>query len=207
MCLPNPEIEKIYVPSDTRCASYCISYTSEPCHAFIWNRTDKTCMAFGGISRNVEAMTSDVEIYNVNKEGCTNKGYFYDPNSNTCLKMFADHNNKKTWKEARQHCQVNGGDLISITSKEKWDFILNFTSCMTSMWIGLKGNYWATNTTFENIYGLNVHDIQLNKFDGDYLNETEADCVRIEYTHNYVLSDFSCNIKRKDTYLCEILMP
>lgn len=69
MCLLNPEIKKIYVQSETRCASNCISNIREPCNAFIWNRTRKTCMAFGGISRSIDAMTSEVEIYNMNKYG------------------------------------------------------------------------------------------------------------------------------------------
>ncbi|CAC5400450.1 MRC [Mytilus coruscus] len=152
MCLLNPEMKKIYVQSETRCASYCIFNISEPCNAFIWNRTSKTCTTFGGISRSIDAMTSEVDIYNVNKYGCSNKGYYYDPNFNTCLKLFVDQISGKTWKEARTHCQENGGDLISITSKEKWDFVLNFTSCMPRMWIGLKGEYWVTNKTFENIW-------------------------------------------------------
>lgn len=42
--------------------------------------------------------------------------------------MFAD-NTGKTWMDARKHCIDNGGDLISLTTSAKWEFVSNFTSC------------------------------------------------------------------------------
>lgn len=71
------------------------------------------------------------------------------------------------------------------------------------MWIDLKGEQWVTNQTFENIYGVNVN---LNYYDALYTNDPEADCVRFDYTSNFVLSDFNCNSRRRPKYLCEIIM-
>lgn len=60
--------------------------------------------------------------------GCTEFGYYYDSTTNTCLKIFHVANNK-TWKDARNYCQQDGGDLISLPTRAKWNFTVKFTYC------------------------------------------------------------------------------
>lgn len=59
---------------------------------------------------------------------CVNN-YSYDIDTKVCFKVVLE---KTTWKNARQHCQEDGGDLISIQSKEKWDLIIHNIKCKRS---------------------------------------------------------------------------
>ncbi|CAG2197147.1 unnamed protein product [Mytilus edulis] len=65
------------------------------------------------------------------------------------------------------------GDLVSITSKSKWDFIMGNFKSVGSIWIGLKDKTWMTGESFNNIFGVTV---QLNDYDGDYSSEDENSC-------------------------------
>ena len=60
---------------------------------------------------------------------CQAVGYDYDLETNTCLKLL-ESTIGVTWKEARIICQQDGGDLISILTKEKWEFVVNYIRCM-----------------------------------------------------------------------------
>ena len=60
---------------------------------------------------------------------CQAVGYDYDLETNTCLK-YMYKTAGFTWKEARARCQQDGGDLISILTKDKWDFVTNYLRCM-----------------------------------------------------------------------------
>ncbi|CAC5378402.1 MRC [Mytilus coruscus] len=186
--------------SHIQCASNCLSHFTPYCKGFIWNETGKTCLTTGEIL--ISNSASEMDVYNVYKDGCTNKGYYYDLHSNTCLKMYVD--NGKTWKNARNHCQENGGDLISLTTPAKWEFVTNFTSCRTNMWIGLKDEIWVTNATFDkNVFNVTT---QFNYFDSGYRNDSEQGCGKFSYKSTNVLQDESCNLRRKEIYVCEILM-
>ncbi|VDI24212.1 Hypothetical predicted protein [Mytilus galloprovincialis] len=116
--------------------------------------------------------------------------------------MFWDGDGK-TWKDARSHCQANGGDLISLTTLSKWEFVIQFTSCQTNMWIGLKDKLWVTNATFENVFNVSV---QLNDYDGRYSNDSEPGCGKFSIRSTTVLQDESCNERLKNMYVCEILV-
>ncbi|VDI24213.1 Hypothetical predicted protein [Mytilus galloprovincialis] len=116
--------------------------------------------------------------------------------------MFLDSDGK-TWKDARNHCQANGGDLISLTTPSKWEFVLQFTSCKTNMWIGLKDKLWVTNATFENVFNVSV---QLNDHDGRYYNDSEPGCGKFSIRSKPILQDESCNERLKKIYVCEILV-
>ncbi|CAC5378401.1 MRC [Mytilus coruscus] len=203
-CLQSFVNKAVGALSHIQCASDCLSLFTPYCKAFIWNEIDKTCTTKDEIVKSdaVDAsMQSELQIYNAFKDGCTNKGYYYDSNSNTCVKMFVD-NDGKTWKDARIHCQTNGGDLISITTKAKWDLVANFTSCISNMWIGLKEERWVTNVRFQNVFNVTA---QFNKYDSAYIDDHEQDCgTFISASAYYVLQDESCNFRLKKTYVCEI---
>ncbi|CAC5389466.1 MRC [Mytilus coruscus] len=195
--------------SRIQCASNCLSCFTPYCKAFIWNKIDKTCSHIDEIVKVEVAdrvdvpMQSELDIYSAYKDGCTNRGYYYDFHSNTCLKIFVD-NDGKTWKNASNHCQKNGGDLISLTTPAKWDFVTNFTSCVSNVWIGLKDKRWVSNDRFQNV--LNVK-VQFNNFDSGFFYDHESVCVSFKYANQIaVLQDESCNIRLKQTYVCEILV-
>lgn len=58
--------------------------------------------------------------------GCTQDQYDFDVKTNTCLKVSYDG---LTWEDAQESCRHDGGNLISITSLEKWNFVTNYISC------------------------------------------------------------------------------
>jgi hypothetical protein len=60
---------------------------------------------------------------------CQAVRYDYDFETNTCLK-YMYKTAGITWKQARARCQQDGGDLISILTKDKWDFVTNYLRCM-----------------------------------------------------------------------------
>jgi hypothetical protein len=66
--------------------------------------------------------------YNMQFVECSINGYVYEAETNTCLKYFKIAT-AITWANARLRCQQDGGDLISITTKEKWDFVVNYLNC------------------------------------------------------------------------------
>ena len=59
---------------------------------------------------------------------CSVNGYDYDAETNTCLK-YSTNATGITWENARVRCQQDGGDLISITTKEKLEFVVNYLNC------------------------------------------------------------------------------
>lgn len=59
---------------------------------------------------------------------CGSNKFQFDGETTTCMELVTTDG--ITWEDARKHCQQHeGGDLVSITSKSKWDFIMgNFKS-------------------------------------------------------------------------------
>lgn len=56
---------------------------------------------------------------------CRTVGYTYDKSTTTCIKLVKYP--KSYWEDARETCrQEPRGDLVSITTKEKWDFIIKY---------------------------------------------------------------------------------
>ncbi|VDI71657.1 Hypothetical predicted protein, partial [Mytilus galloprovincialis] len=56
---------------------------------------------------------------------CGAEGYQYDMTTKTCIKLVKAPKSK--WEAAREICQRQAdGDLVSITTKEKWDFIIKY---------------------------------------------------------------------------------
>ncbi|XP_069504438.1 macrophage mannose receptor 1-like [Ambystoma mexicanum] len=63
-------------------------------------------------------------------------------NTNSCFKIFnKDHEERKTWFEARDYCRAIGGDLLSLNSKEEensvWLELIQRLLFMEPYWIGL----------------------------------------------------------------------
>jgi hypothetical protein len=56
---------------------------------------------------------------------CKDRGYDYNQDVNVCLK-FVVNSNGSTWVDARSSCQDDGGDLISMTSVEKYNFVVHY---------------------------------------------------------------------------------
>ncbi|VDI36993.1 Hypothetical predicted protein [Mytilus galloprovincialis] len=98
---------------------------------------------------------------------CTSSGFQFDEGTSTCIKLVST--NGTTWEDARKYCQqYEGGDLVSIVSKEKWDFIIGNFSGVGAVWIGLRYYTWITGESFSNIYGVTM---QLNNYDRVYPSE------------------------------------
>lgn len=56
---------------------------------------------------------------------CRTVGYTYDKSTTTCIKLVKYP--KSYWEDARETCRLEPrGDLVSITTKEKWDFIIKY---------------------------------------------------------------------------------
>ncbi|CAG2230283.1 unnamed protein product [Mytilus edulis] len=54
---------------------------------------------------------------------CASNEFQFDGEITTCIKLVTTRG--ITWRDARQYCQQQeGGDLVSIISKAKWDFIM-----------------------------------------------------------------------------------
>ncbi|CAG2230282.1 CSMD [Mytilus edulis] len=61
------------------------------------------------------------------------RGYRYDMTTKTCIKLVKAPKSK--WEAAREICQRQpDGDLVSITTKEKWDFIIKYLE----VFVGIK---------------------------------------------------------------------
>lgn len=60
---------------------------------------------------------------------CLNDGYDYDFYTNTCIRLVNTTQSPVTWTAARQRCKNDGGDLISITTREKVEFVFNYLNC------------------------------------------------------------------------------
>ncbi|XP_063438690.1 uncharacterized protein LOC134719635 [Mytilus trossulus] len=107
-----------------------------------------------------------------------------------------------TWEDARKHCQQHeGGDLVSITSKAKWDFIMKNFRNVGRVGIGLKDKKWMTGESFENIFGITF---QLNDYDGAYPSEVDNTCGVLVPLSKNKLQDENCNLRPMQKFLCEI---
>ncbi|CAG2218704.1 unnamed protein product [Mytilus edulis] len=176
----------------------------EPCSALVWNILERTCWIIESpepMTIDADTVMTDLNMYVIWKEGCTNIGYYFDSLTNTCLKLFSTSG--KTWHDARTHCQQNGGDLITITTAQKWNFVNSFLSCKSNIWIGLKAEQWVNGDPFINVFHLLT---QFNNYDSMYTSDTEQNCTVVYLRSVYVFQDESCNIRVRGDYLCEITM-
>ena len=52
--------------------------------------------------------------------------YEFDTVSNTCIKAYTIF---LSWNDARLRCQEDGGDLVTLTTPQKFDFVSRFINC------------------------------------------------------------------------------
>ncbi|CAG2215552.1 unnamed protein product [Mytilus edulis] len=132
-------------------------------------------------------------LYFYNQHGC-NIGYDYDRQAQTCIKVVLDFMN---WNAARERCKEDGADLISISSLEKWHFVVNYCGdrCKNSgHWIGLYNNSWVTGESFMNTFDIPNDRIKL---------DTNDACGRVRiYTQFKIVGSRSCSISKP--FVCEI---
>lgn len=53
-------------------------------------------------------------------------GYDFDAYTHTCIKVY---DLSITWSDARTHCQDDGGDIITMPTLEKWQFVHRYIEC------------------------------------------------------------------------------
>ncbi|VDI74367.1 Hypothetical predicted protein [Mytilus galloprovincialis] len=108
------------------CAVQCLQDVMNICSRFLWESDTERCML------QSDNVTSDLSsqiidrgrstLYFQDHHGCIN-AYDYDKPTQTCIKMVYD---RKNWHDARGKCKEDGADLISISSLEKWRFVINY---------------------------------------------------------------------------------
>ncbi|XP_071140255.1 C-type mannose receptor 2-like [Mytilus edulis] len=132
---------------------------------------------------------------------CGPDGLHLEEETASCIKHIST--NGSTWKEARTICQQQGGDLVSIVTKAKWDSVIEYFRSVGRAWIGLKDKRWMTGESFNNVFEIKV---QLNDYDSDYSKEDENTCGIIALSSSTPLQDENCNIRKREHFLCEIRM-
>ncbi|XP_052084748.1 uncharacterized protein LOC127721942 [Mytilus californianus] len=131
-------------------------------------------------------------------DACSAKGYEYNMTMKTCIKLKAD---KSNWDNARKTCQRQpDGDLVSITTKEKWDVIIKYLEESGfkngKIWIGLKDKKWMTGNVFENVF--DIPDITGAVF--------KKSCGVIKKNKNGMFTTEEEECAHKEIFLCEILI-
>ena len=61
-----------------------------------------------------------------------------------------------------------------------------------------------TGESFDNVYGINT---QLNYYDSGFTTDPEVHCGKIAVTSTIPLQDESCNIRKKQLFVCEVVLP
>ncbi|VDI07274.1 Hypothetical predicted protein [Mytilus galloprovincialis] len=131
---------------------------------------------------------------------CKHDGYIYHTKANACLRLI--ESTGITWMNARTVCLENGGDLASIKTVEKMDYMLDFIRETDQVWIGLRQRQWMTGDIFMNVYNISV---SLNNIDTAYTQESDASCGLLKSTSK--LRDRSCNLREEKYFVCEIVLP
>ncbi|XP_063438835.1 uncharacterized protein LOC134719808 [Mytilus trossulus] len=132
--------------------------------------------------------------------GCVLPGYDYFPDVNRCIKPYSV---TKTWQDARDHCQRDGADLITITSAQIRDVVFNYSYCRIRVWVGMRQGKWLNGEPFFNIFGPNT---LINNEDLQYQQDTDKSCGTFIMTSPEMkMIDDSCNIRKRSFFLCEIL--
>ncbi|CAC5416582.1 unnamed protein product [Mytilus coruscus] len=134
----------------------------------------------------------------IRKSECEHDGYLYYTKANACLKL--GETRGITWMNARTVCLENGGDLTSIKTVEKMDFMLNFIRETDGVWIGLRSGKWMTRDIFMDVYNISV---TLNNVDTGYRQDSDVTCGLLKSTE---LVDRSCNFRNKKYFVCEIVL-
>ncbi|CAG2249210.1 unnamed protein product [Mytilus edulis] len=106
------------VSSTLGCAVLC---TNDPiCCSVSYEENTKTCLLENLCRPEKEDRTSFTTLSKITE--CEFEGYVYDTISHACLKLAMTTGS--TWTSARTICQQDGGDLGSLTTQMKVDFVL-----------------------------------------------------------------------------------
>jgi hypothetical protein len=60
-----------------------------------------------------------------------------------------------------------------------------------------------TGERFVNVFGINT---QLNYYDASFTSDREVHCGKIAVTSAIPLQDESCNIRKKQLFVCEVVL-
>ncbi|XP_062296504.1 CD209 antigen-like protein E [Scomber scombrus] len=118
---------------------------------------------------------------------------------------FSEYEGLKSWQNARDYCQLYGGDLAVIDSKDKENFTINHVFNKKSLkpkngyWIGLRDVHeegtwkWLDGKVLVEGYWI----------DGEPNNVNEEDCVSVLPKENFfqAWNDAPCTLKLK--WICE----
>ncbi|XP_026180088.1 galactose-specific lectin nattectin isoform X2 [Mastacembelus armatus] len=122
---------------------------------------------------------------------------FYCPHgwSSFRKRCFIFNETPKTWLEAEIYCQFDGGNLASIHSYEENHFVMSltrgYTQTFPETWIGasdaIHPGYWMW-TDGSKFYYKNWYND-----DGDDGDETDDNCLKMNYKHELKWFYASCN--------------
>ncbi|CAC5424691.1 MRC [Mytilus coruscus] len=141
---------KVKVTSLVECACTCSQI--ESCSRLAWNSTEKECMLHSEkmITTSTGSIVSGLDLFSRGWQAdCNREGYDFDYTTRTCLKLFDGP--AVSWTKARALCKQDGADLISITTKLKWDFVYSYIRCADVAWIGLRNKTWTNGVSFVNV--------------------------------------------------------
>lgn len=119
---------------------------------------------------------------------------------------FSDSFGLKSWKQARQFCQMGGGDLAIIDSKDKQNttvnFLMNhhdFSKYNVGYWIGLSDSH--EEGTWKWVDGTVLVEGYWN--DGEPNNEGNEDCAKVRVVENFfkAWNDLTCRTPQR--WICE----
>ncbi|CAG2215553.1 unnamed protein product [Mytilus edulis] len=179
------------------CAVQCLQDFMNICSRFLWESVAERCMLQSdNVTSDLSSQIIDRErstLYFYSHQDCI-VGYDYDRQTQTCIKMVLEYMN---WYEARETCKEDGADLISISSLEKLNFVVNYCgdNCKNNgHWIGLYNNTWVTGESFTNTYDIPNDRIKL---------DTNDSCGRVRtYTQYKIIGSRSCSTSKP--FVCEI---
>lgn len=112
-----------------------------------------------------------------------------------CIRLIAKY---KNWMEARKECQLEGGELASITSKEEYDFILQDVRLCGFTWVGLNDREQEGNYVWSDSASSNFTKWKSNQA-YDEVQRHYEDCVAMDPDGNWFT--FSC--QDKFYFLCK----
>ena len=85
---------------------------------------------------------------NINWSSGCSLGYDFDSQTNTCIRV---NHNLLSWHDAREGCQADGGYLVTMETREKWEFVTRFIECEYNLHV------WWTVITHSLSYSINIY--------------------------------------------------
>ncbi|XP_035761749.1 CD209 antigen-like protein E [Neolamprologus brichardi] len=155
------------------------------------------------ITKEIETSRSRLSMQN---DGCKHCPAGWILMNSVCYYFSLKSNEIKTWKESRDFCQLQGGDLIIIDSQDKENLTVNFlinhqdaSQLSTDFWIGLSDS--EEEGTWKWLDGTFLVQGYWN--DGEPTNLNDEDCAALYPRVNFfkAWNDVRCGVRRK--WICE----